>query len=298
MRPPGWLKRWLLPAWNGGHRAAGFVAEAGAAVARRRWGRCPVCGKPALFLHRPGVVPAELARRWGLTPRLVAAVAHKETDLCSRCGAKLRARRLARVLLDLDPAGGARSVAGWVGTPEARALRVAEFNRVEGLHDALARLPRFTATDFRDDAEPGTVVDGVRTEDLTRLTFADGSFDLVVTSETLEHVPDLDRALAEIFRVLAPGGRHVFTVPWLPGVPQTYPRARIGPDGARVDLAVPIAHPGGDWGYPVFTEIGADLPDRLRAAGFEAEVRFGPATEDDIAQVFIARRPGGISSGR
>ena len=104
---------------------------------------------------------------------------------------------------------------------------------------------------------------------MTRLTYPDASFDLVLTSETLEHVPDLDAALAETRRVLAPGGRHVFTVPLLPGVPATYSRIRTGPDGAAVHLAPPICHPGGDVGYPVFTEFGARPagdpgPGRLR----------------------------------
>jgi SAM-dependent methyltransferase len=211
---------------------------------------------------------------------------------CSQCGAKLRARRLARILLDLYPIDGrpARSMAEWVESEEVRSLRVAEFNRVEGLHEILVRLPRFEASDYRDGAEPGSVVEGVRSEDLTRLTYPDAAFDLVITSETLEHVPDLDAALREIRRVLAPGGRHVFTIPLLPGVPLTFARARLEPDGTKVDLAPPICHPGGDVGYPVFTEFGADFPDLVRAAGFEVEVRFGPTTEDDVAQVYVARR--------
>ena len=63
---------------------------------------------------------------------------------------------------------------------------------------------------------PGSIVDGFRSEDLTRLTYSDASFDLVLTSETLEHVPDLEAALREIRRVLVPGGRHIFTIPQLP----------------------------------------------------------------------------------
>lgn len=46
-----------------------------------------------------------------------------------------------------------------------------------------------------------------------RLPFADGSFDRIIASEVLEHVPeDLD-VMAELFRVLAPGGRLAVTVP-------------------------------------------------------------------------------------
>ncbi len=213
---------------------------------------------------------------------------------CSRCGVKLRGRRLASVLLELypvgEPAALARSVVDWVGTPEARALRVAEINRVEGLHEILLALPGFESSDYRDGASPGAVVDGVRSEDLTRLTYPDDSFDLIITSETLEHVPDLAVGLREIYRVLKPGGRHVFTIPQLPGVLKTFARARLDPSGSKIDLATPISHPGGDFGYPVFTEFGQDLPEILRTAGFEVEIRYGPNREDDVAQVYVTRK--------
>lgn len=38
------------------------------------------------------------------------------------------------------------------------------------------------------------------------IPFADASFDLVVNNQVMEHVADLDRTLAEIHRVLRPGG--------------------------------------------------------------------------------------------
>jgi SAM-dependent methyltransferase len=53
--------------------------------------------------------------------------------------------------------------------------------------------------------------------DATRLPFRDASFDAVITSEVLEHVPDDAGALAEMARVLRPGGAFAATVPsWLP----------------------------------------------------------------------------------
>jgi SAM-dependent methyltransferase len=55
------------------------------------------------------------------------------------------------------------------------------------------------------------------TADATRLPFADGAFDRVIAAEILEHVPEDSRALAEIARVLRPGGIAAVTVPaWLP----------------------------------------------------------------------------------
>lgn len=58
------------------------------------------------------------------------------------------------------------------------------------------------------EVEVGTILD---------MPYADGSFDVVLASEILEHVPEDDRAISELVRILAPGGILAITVPrWLP----------------------------------------------------------------------------------
>lgn len=49
--------------------------------------------------------------------------------------------------------------------------------------------------------------------DVQRLAHADASFDTVVSCETIEHVPAPRLALAELARVLKPGGRLLLTTP-------------------------------------------------------------------------------------
>jgi SAM-dependent methyltransferase len=86
---------------------------------------------------------------------------------------------------------------------------LAELKDVTGMFKAIAdveaeRLPA---------AASGVATNG----DATRLPFADGSFDKVIASEVLEHIPDDSAAFAELARVLRPAGRLAVTVPaWLP----------------------------------------------------------------------------------
>ena len=58
---------------------------------------------------------------------------------------------------------------------------------------------------------------GVLRGDATKLPFDDGAFDVVITSEVLEHIQDDVAAISEMVRVLKPGGMFAATVPaWLP----------------------------------------------------------------------------------
>ena len=53
--------------------------------------------------------------------------------------------------------------------------------------------------------------------DALALPYDDGTFDVVIASEILEHVPADEAAIAELVRVLRPGGVLAVTVPrWLP----------------------------------------------------------------------------------
>ena len=96
-------------------------------------------------------------------------------------------------------------------------------------HEALRRGATVTAADLDTDAlahveavatamlEAGEVTPGGRLEvavaNALDLQFADGSFDVVIVSEVFEHIPEDQAAMAEVRRVLRPGGVGAITVP-------------------------------------------------------------------------------------
>ncbi|MCB1559631.1 MAG: class I SAM-dependent methyltransferase [Xanthomonadales bacterium] len=124
-------------------------------------------------------------------------------------------------------------------------------------------------SEYFADAEPGAFRNGVRCEDMQRLTYADASFDLVTHTEVLEHVPDDRRALRECLRVLRPGGVMLFTVPIFAG-DVTVERAALDADGAIRHLEPPLFHsdPLRGEGILAFRDYRRDILQRLREAGF------------------------------
>src|SRR5207302_9434283 len=95
--------------------------------------------------------------------------------------------------------------------------------------EAFRRGADVTAADLDKDAlsevdkiglamvEAGEVPGGSRlttvVENVLNMRFPDDSFDVVIASEILEHIPDDRRAMQEIVRVLKPGGLAAVTVP-------------------------------------------------------------------------------------
>ncbi|WP_166641601.1 class I SAM-dependent methyltransferase [Amycolatopsis sp. SID8362] len=81
--------------------------------------------------------------------------------------------------------------------------------RVHGVDISATMLDRARAT-FREELAAGRLV--LDEGSMTALPLADGSVDAIVSTNTIYFVEDLGAALAEVARVLAPGGRFVLGI--------------------------------------------------------------------------------------
>lgn len=136
---------------------------------------------------------------------------------------------------------------------------------------------------------------GVRPLDILAIDFPDASFDYVLCNHVLEHIEADGKAIAEILRVLAPGGTAVITVPLRRG-PTLEDPAATSPE-QREKLF-------GQWDH--VRHYGEDITERFAAHGFEASlVRYSRSFSDaeraryglDDSTIIVARKPGGPVAG-
>jgi len=197
---------------------------------------CPFCGASALL---------RFAR---------SAIAVR----CLRCGSSAATLSLGAVLRAERP--------GFLNG------HVYEMSARGPLHAFLGRqVGRFIFSEYFDDVAPGQYRNGVQCQDVQRLTYEDGAFDIVTSTEVFEHVPDDLKGFREVRRVLRSGGAFVFTVPLAPSE-ATIERA-VFQNGRLVHLLPPAYHDDRIRGRNkvlVFRDYGRDIIDRLLAAGFRS----------------------------
>ena len=137
---------------------------------------------------------------WFVGRRAIVASLLDETLKAHR--ARLRAGDASLALLDIGCGTGANL--------PMLTKAVGEKGRVWALDYSPLAL-QFAAREFKENSQQKSVP--LLRGDATRLPFADGSFDVVTMLDVLEHVEDDGAAVREIYRVLAPGGAFVLSVP-------------------------------------------------------------------------------------
>lgn len=162
--------------------------------------RCTVCGSMN-FTARDVLWP-KLITDWQLSPREAQYINAQQGKSCDACGANLRSIVLVNAIRSFM--GSELLLRELAIHKTTRRLSVLELNEAGSLRPVLRTMSTYTFGAYPE-------------VDMRELPYSDGSFDLVVHSDTLEHVPNPIAALRECHRVLKVSGALCLTVPVIVG---------------------------------------------------------------------------------
>lgn len=159
-------------------------------------------------------------------------------------------------------------------TPQRRA-RIYITEQMTALHNAL----KVSYPGLIGSEHLGTAIalgkhnaQGIRNEDLTQLSFANESLDVILSFDVFEHIPDYKTAWMECYRSLKPGGSLIFSVPFIKNAKETLIRAIMSSTGEVTHLLPPEYHgdPINTDGCLCFYHFGWDILTDLKAIGFHS----------------------------
>jgi SAM-dependent methyltransferase len=206
---------------------------------------CPICG--GLDFSNQKVLWEELISDWQLSTCEEEYINKQQGFFCTKCGNNLRSMALANAILKSYHFEG--TLTEFVKSDFAKSINVLEINEAGGLSVILANMPNHKLVRYPE-------------YDMMNLVFEANSFELVLHSDTLEHVPNPVIGLTECLRVLKPQGRCIFTVPIIVG---RMSRTRTGLKKSF------HGYPGQNTDdFIVHTEFGADIWCFAVEAGFKA----------------------------
>lgn len=154
-------------------------------------------------------------------------------------------------------------------------LRIFNSESAGALHEELKGLLHYVSAEYLGPQHvSGTLIDGVRHEDLQSPSFPDATFDVVISSDVFEHIPHPYDAHSEVYRILRPGGVHIMTVPFRTDGLGDVVRAISRADGTVDCIAEPEYH--GDRLRPegalVFNLFGVESLLRCERVGFDVHM--------------------------
>lgn len=220
---------------------------------------------------REGVFPG-ICNFCGTKGDFKGSIKHAREEFhCTNCRASLRYRDQAAAILSAVGRGQSIYLDHLVTQPFMNDVKIWEAAIRGPFIRRFRRLENYTQSYLFEDLEPGDVRDGVICQNLEALTFEPNSFDLIVSSDVMEHVDRPAKVLSEIARVLKPGGSYVFSIPiqWpMPKVSST--RAKME-NGKLVHLKEPHYHRSGlDEDSLVYTDFGTDILSMGEMAGLKS----------------------------
>lgn len=222
---------------------------------------CPVCSGKEFFQR--DVLWKDLIDSWMLSEREVEYINRQQGFHCVKCQNNLRSLGLAAAIL--REYQFAESLERFVVLKKE--LAVLEINQSGNLTKYLKNLPNYKLAEYPR-------------YDLHKLDIPSEYFDLVIHSDTLEHIEYPERGLSECRRVLRKNGRCIFTVPI---IVDRMNRSRKGLPPSYHGQSGVLAND-----QQVWTEFGSDVWKTVLMAGFDSCEIY--AYEYPAALVLIARK--------
>lgn len=249
-------------------------------------GVCDTCGGFGPWQYEP-IITDELARVWKLNKNQQESMSKRESMKCVYCGCSYRLRLLARainywVYRNLEKSLQENMTAY---TKVTKTIVVGEINSCGVLHETLKGFDNLHYSEYTPLKSSG-----ISYEDIQNLTYESNLFDVVLTSDVLEHVPDTVKSLREVYRVLKPGGAFILTIPSVHGR-QSKVKASVK-DGKIVQLDTASFHGAGQEDYLVWHEFGDDFLSITESVGFKSYELFSSTSSDtDMTGIYLAVKP-------
>lgn len=113
--------------------------------------------------------------------------------------------------------------------------------------------------------------EGITHQDACNTSFPDAAFDIIVSNDVFEHIPEPIAGFRETRRILSNGGILIATFPWNPALPNCRKRAILRHEGESIEhLLSPTYHgnPLSAQGSLVFTDFSCQVLRTIQDAGF------------------------------
>ena len=220
---------------------------------------CPVCSNNKF--EQSNVIKQRLVDEWELNPEEAIYINKQQGYHCSKCFSNFRSMTLAHSIMQYFSIKG--NFQQIIYSKIGRKKKLLEINEAGNLHEIFKKFKNYVFAEYP-------------MIDIQKLPYKDNSFDIIVHSDTLEHIKNTARALNECYRVLKPNGALFYTIPIING--------RMT---RRRDNLCKSFHGNQDESqgedYLVWTEYGADFWVELNKAGFNEIRLFTLGDETSLA---------------
>jgi GT2 family glycosyltransferase/glycosyltransferase involved in cell wall biosynthesis/SAM-dependent methyltransferase len=255
-------------------------------------GQCNICGMQSFFYYES----VEMFR---------------ETLFCGYCKSTSRYRSIAKAILEIfDKNYGVMATSLNKVNGYGFKQKIKIFDTQQPFHfitcayvlpDYLRRIHSIevTTSKYEPSHQLGFLYpNGVENQNLEHLTFGDDSFDIVITSDVMEHVRLDNLAHEEIYRVLKKGGHYIFNVPHSMELENDLIRVEIiDSDDPLKDKQIlePEYHGdvnGSGEGALSYRVYGRSILKRLKKIGFNVSYQKNDSEDSGIlnTEIFICKK--------